>query len=387
LARSLDRRRFAPILACDRRYDHLFGDHDIPRIPLRSISTACFLDALARGAPVYDAATLRAYVKDDLALLRAVRPDVVVGDFRLSLSISARLAGIPYLAVTNAYWSPHAACDYRIADHLLVRAVGERIAESLFRRVRPFVFALHAKPLDTVRSEHGLRPLGPDVRRAYTDGDFVLYPDLEDLVPMRRLAPGHTFLGPVWWSPTIERPEWWRQVERAGPITYVSLGSSGPGHVLDPVLEALRSIDLPIVAATAERSATSCARKGTWLAPYVPGDDAVRRARLVVCNGGALGVYQALAAGVPVLAIATNMDQMLQMEGVVRLGAGEVLRSATVTVQSVRDAARRLMGDGPQAAARALASRIGAVDVAKSLEACLEAKDSASPVMNKHVTA
>ena len=38
--------------------------------------------------------------------MRRVRPGVVVGDFRLSLSISARLAGIPYVALINAHWSP-----------------------------------------------------------------------------------------------------------------------------------------------------------------------------------------------------------------------------------------------------------------------------------------
>ena len=60
-----------------------------------------FLDNLAKGRPVYDVNTLRSYVRADLALLEAVKPDLVVGDFRISLGVSARVAGIPYWTVTK----------------------------------------------------------------------------------------------------------------------------------------------------------------------------------------------------------------------------------------------------------------------------------------------
>ena len=50
--------------------------------------------------------SLDRYVEEDLRLIDSFRPDVVVGDFRVSLAISARKARIPYVNVTNAYWSP-----------------------------------------------------------------------------------------------------------------------------------------------------------------------------------------------------------------------------------------------------------------------------------------
>ena len=45
--------------------------------------------------------------ENDLALIKSYRPDLIVGDFRLSLSISARVAGIPYAAISSAHWSPY----------------------------------------------------------------------------------------------------------------------------------------------------------------------------------------------------------------------------------------------------------------------------------------
>lgn len=47
--------------------------------------------------------TLRKYVEADLRVLDEIAPDLVVGDLRISLSVSARLAGIPYIAIANAY--------------------------------------------------------------------------------------------------------------------------------------------------------------------------------------------------------------------------------------------------------------------------------------------
>src|SRR5262245_25100230 len=106
LARGLDAARYDVHLACDGRYDRLLGELPFARHPLHSISGEQFLRALDQGSPLYDAATLDAYVQEDVALLKALAPDVVVGDFRLSLAVSARLTNTPYATISNAYWSP-----------------------------------------------------------------------------------------------------------------------------------------------------------------------------------------------------------------------------------------------------------------------------------------
>jgi UDP:flavonoid glycosyltransferase YjiC (YdhE family) len=77
----------------------------------------------------------------------------------------------------------------------------------------------------------------------------------------------------------------------------------------------------------------------------------------VICNGGSPTSQQALAAGVPVLGIASNLDQFLNMQAVEAHGAGLCLRAdraipadirrATTALlgnQAFRDAARKLAG-------------------------------------------
>src|ERR1043165_6755362 len=92
LSAALDAREFDVCFACDPRSKWLLRDFAGRYFPLASRDGEMFLRALARGTPLYDDATLDCYVRDDLKLLDEAKPDLVIGDFRLSLSISARLA-------------------------------------------------------------------------------------------------------------------------------------------------------------------------------------------------------------------------------------------------------------------------------------------------------
>ena len=80
-----------------------------------------------------------------------------------------------------------------------------------------------------------------------------------------------------------------------------------------------------------------------YVADYLPLDGAVRRSSLVICNGGSLTTYQALASGVPILGVCSNMDQLLNMNAIERLGAGLTLRAARVHPDELGEAVRTLL--------------------------------------------
>jgi hypothetical protein len=75
---------------------------EFPVRPIQSIPTDAFLDALAHGRPVFPAETLTAYISGDLALFETWRPDLVVGDFRLSLSVKTAVTSC---SVRPAAWA------------------------------------------------------------------------------------------------------------------------------------------------------------------------------------------------------------------------------------------------------------------------------------------
>ncbi len=358
LAATLDRERFEVALACDPRAEWAFGTFPGQVFAVRSIPSAQFLGALAVGRPVYDEATLTGYVEEDLRILAAARPDVVVGDFRLSLSVSARRAGVPYFAISNAYWSPYySRARYVVPEHPTTRFLPVAVASAFFRTTRRVFFALHARPLNGVRRRYGLPALASDLRRTYTDADQVLYADVPQLFALDRPPPTHRFLGPIVWSPPVAPPDWWSTLPAGRPVVYVTLGSSGRPERLAGVLDALAPLEATVIAATAGDGPSASPPPNARVARYLPGNQAARRSALVICNGGSPTSQQALAAGVPVIGIASNLDQFLNMQAIERVGAGVLVRSDRFAPDRLRDLALRILGDERyQTAAR----RVGA---------------------------
>ena len=296
LARMLDPERYDVHLACDRRYLHLFKHLPATIHSIRSIRSEQFQDRLRRGSPLYTGDELRTYVQQDLRLLSDLNPDAVIGDFRLSLAVSARVAAIPYLTVTNAHWSPYARSHFVVPELAITQRFGPRLGQMLFTLMRPFVFAQQASAFNRIRREYGLPSIGYSLSKIFTEADHTLYADLPELVPTFNRPTHHHYLGPVLWSPD-GKPLWWSDIPQDRPLAYVSLGTSGRPDLLSSVLWALHSVGIGALVSTAGRRPPDHLPDHTWIAPYLPGLSAARRVDLVICNGGSATVYQAFAAG------------------------------------------------------------------------------------------
>jgi UDP:flavonoid glycosyltransferase YjiC (YdhE family) len=351
LAKALDSPAYEIAVASDPRYIGLEPSLERTFHPIRSIPSAEFARALAQGKPLYSVKTLTRYVEDDLALLDSLKPDLVIGDFRLSLAVSAPLREIPYAAVVNAYWSPFAETHYPVPDLPMTQILGVRLAQKLFDAVRPMAFAQHARPLNRVRRAYGLPPLGPDLRNTYTWGDYTLYADIPEMVPTRNLPAHHRYLGPVLWSTHTPLPEWWDRLPDDKPVIFLTLGSSGQASLLPMALNALSRLPATIIVATAGKIAIADMPANAYLTDYLPMDIATRRSRLVISNGGSLTTYQALASGVPVIGLCSNMDQLLSMGAVERVGAGVALRGAKISSADLFSTASVMLGNSPYAQA------------------------------------
>ncbi len=360
--------------ACHPRFLDLFPQVDFPLHVIDSIPSDRFIQALAKGAPLYDLETLEHYVEAELALFADRKPDIVIGDFRLSLAVSTALSSIPYLNITNAYWSPYAEQRFPVPELPLVKVLGVGLAQRVFDLVRPAAFAYHCLPMHRLRRRHGLPSLGFDLRRVYTHADHVLYADLPDWVPMREPPSNHHFLGPLCWSPATSPPPWWDDIPKDLPLIYITLGSSGRADLLPLLIRALEPLPVGIMAATAGRIEITTGRERVYQADYLPGEAASARARLVICNGGSPTVHQALAAGVPVLGLPTNLDQYLNMQAVVRHGAGLCLRADRANGPTVKQAVARLLEEpGFHQHAHTLGERISTFDPVARLSRILSA--------------
>ena len=79
------------------------------------------------------------------------------------------------------------------------------------------------------------------------------------------------------------------------------------------------------------------------VARYLPLDVVAARCKLVICNGGSLTTYGAFVANAPVLGVCTNLDQLLNMQAVERLGAGISLRAGTACTDDFKRCSSELL--------------------------------------------
>lgn len=345
LATALDQSLYEVFFAVDPRYNDLFPELSEFRHDLWSISSERFLNALAKGERLYSTEVLNRYVLDDLKLIEKFKPDLIIGDFRLSLSVSARLKNIPYAAISNTYWTTHSNNTYTVPQLPMTSLLGVGLSQVLFNLSRPLVFAAHCAPLNRLRKKYALASLGYDLRAVYSDADHLWLADMAEYFPISPAAKNCHYLGPLPWSPRNKIPPWWNELDDSLPIVYVSLGSSGQVSLLPIVLEALATLPLTVIAVTAGRTKLTSIPDNAYISEFLPGDQAAERATLMICNGGSLSTYQAILGGTPVLGIVGNLDQHLNMGHLASSGIGESLRSEHAYVERVRELAKKILDE------------------------------------------
>jgi UDP:flavonoid glycosyltransferase YjiC (YdhE family) len=372
LAAALPRDRYEVLLAAPERYRRWAPAH-VGWRTLDAQTAEAFARRLSAGKPLFSAPRLEQYVADDLELIADFRPDVVVGDFRLSLAASARKAGVPYINISNAYWSPDRPLRLiRPPSLSLFKGWPSPLAELAFKMLSPSAQRWHARPIDQLLIAHGLPGVGQDVRRAFTEADLTLYADLPALFPDIVETEQRAFLGPVSWEPPTPLPDWWSSTPDERPIAYVSLGSSGDVSLIGRITQWLGEMGFTTLLATAERAEPPARSEALYVADYLPGLLACERADIVVCNGGSPGATQALIKGRPVLGVASNVDQLLNMRAVQATGAGAFLRADRLGRRAFENAVNRLSGFRASKAAAAVAQDAAGRDPARVLSEAIE---------------
>lgn len=363
LAKTLDPDRYEVHFASAHFDDHIFRDTNFVRHTIFTVEAKEAFRRLEKGKRLYEEQVLARYVDEELALFRGVRPRVVVGDLRFSLSVSTAHARIAYAALINAYWSRAMEREeFPLPDHPIVNLLGEKLAGRYFPKALPRVLEHFAAPVNKLRKRYGLSPVG-DLIDVLMYGDRTMFPDVPLLTPLREQALHEVFLGPVLWEPKTALPDWWMRPLPSGPSAYVTFGSSGRLDRMPIAIAGLRKLNIPLMVATAGRVDPARLEPPILAAKFLPGSDAAKRASFVVCNGGSSTAYQALAQGRPVLGIASNLDQYLAMTAVRDAGAGILLRADSLTPEKVEAAGRTLIEDTKyQLAARRVARALRSYD-------------------------
>lgn len=354
LGSTLDPARFDVVLATDERYRRFFGATNGIRFhPFEGVTPARFARATERGGIVLQPEEIEQDIQRELALYEQLHPDAVLTDFRHSVPMSASLAGIPSIALSNIHWSPYRQLGFDPIAPIPRPPLLERVRASLGGERYKSATA----SFNEVRRRLGLAPLNSYLD-VCTAGDFALYADAETFVETAGLPPSHGFVGPLVWSPVFPFPDWWDSLPADVPAIYVTLGSTGAAGRLLEIIPSLGAVRANFLIATAGRLQVSNPPPNVYLSDYLPGSEACARASLVVCNGGSGTAYQALMNDVPVLGIWSNIDQFLTMGILERRRAGMAIYAARAGRETLPLAIDQLLRDE---SVRSGAAEVGAL--------------------------
>lgn len=337
------------------QYDIYIATHPdfkkyLPKTGVTFLNLTCidakeFSRIVDQALPIYDKATFENHVQEDLQILEKIRPDLVIGDFRHSLSVSCRLKKVKYINITNAYWSPDIALNFPLPEASIVRKLGLKLANFIISPFLKIALKINFYKMafivrDSLKSANlTIR----DYREIITDGDVTVYCDTPAMVPLKKLSPHELFIGPLVWSMPTALPKWWSEMNPDKKKVFLSLGSSGNAEMLPTILKALSQVDVEVVVALAGKKVETVNYPNVHLTDFLPMEEVCREASLVICNGGSPMSHMALKYGIPTLGIVGNNDQLLNMAHLEALGAGTVLRYWDLSEEKIITATKELL--------------------------------------------
>ncbi len=248
----------------------------------------------------YDMESIDACVESERDVIEDTRPDVVIGDMRPTLQISAGLMGLHLAMVEAAYNSP---------------SYGHRIQLPTWFETEPGPFEEY---LRRCRSSPAKR------KRS-----CLLVADVPQFHPTGQWK-GAYYVGPLLDLParprqvvTLDSNGW----DSTLPLIYLNCGSTGhalEGFLIDTlsVLSERYRVICTVLGPRSREAAPTTPSRNVRIVDFLPASWITAEASAVITVGGAGTVYHALRSGVPVVGAADHLDQEYHLNRVGSLGLG-----------------------------------------------------------------
>jgi len=283
-------------------------------------------------------------VEEELKAIEAFQPDAIVGDFRLSAAISARVAGVPYISVVNAYMTDY----FDPVDVMIPKeksAVKHAVASTAGKAMQAVKKRALASPFRAVAKKYGIKDLVS--LYDFLKGDLTLIADLQQFCPLEKLPSSHHYIGPlIWEGNSVPAPRYLENRDPSRPLIYATTGNTGKEKLVDLVVEAFKEKPCDVVITTGEyihpRNVTEF--PNIHIEKFIPGSMVLKHATVAIHCGGNGTTYQVISHGVPAVVVPFNNDQKINAWLVKRNRLGLPL-STEITGNQLRLAAKTVIED------------------------------------------
>lgn len=262
-------------------------------------------------------------------LIQQEKPDMVVCDGTFSITSAAHITGVPAVGIMNAYYMHF----YRPG--------------SIFRPLINIWDRFHLAPIrNRVFRKYGCEPT--DAKHLFWSSR-VISPGLEEFDAYIRDYPHWEAVGPIWGKLPTERPEWIDGLTEGGPNVYITFGSTGDlGRFLRRNFALLGQMPYRFIVTTGgqvDQATKDQAPANFLFADYAPGDELLKHCTALIFHGGNGTMYQALAAGVPMVALPHTLEQDINARLCESHGFGIRMKPGQAAGERLRSALERIIGE------------------------------------------
>jgi len=259
-------------------------------------------------------APIEEIVTDIIRVVKEEEPDLILGDSCIGASTAGYATDTPAAGVLNGYNS-HFFRDGCFTRHLI-----NVMNEVKWEPVRNRIYKRHGKP--PCNAIELLKQIP------------MLSPDLEEFHKPHGDYPNWLSIGPLLSEPPAPLPDWFDELKDGTPNIYITMGSTGlPEPLLTRCYDALGKTDYRFVVTTGNQmrqEAMDAAPGNFRFVNYAPGTKILEYCKAEVNHGGNGTMYQALAAGVPVISLPSHLEQGISVDVMLKEGIG-LRRSARRT--------------------------------------------------------
>jgi MGT family glycosyltransferase len=292
----------------------------------------------------YEYDFIKTSVEAELKLFEELQPDLVLMDFRLTLSVSCELANIPLAVILNTSWTNHYAVDHGAPEsHGLSKIYDKSVTDKYAALLRKKILERDNRPFNKYRREVGL-PERTNILDTWR-GNLNLLVDIPEYGPANDLPDNYKYIGPIVWEPAIELPAWYETIDTDKPTIYFSMGSTGFKRFFDQAVEIFGGSAYQCIMTTAGMADIPNAPDNFFVVDYAPGSKIMQISDVVVCHGGNGTVYQAMIEGTPIIGIPTMHDQEFNLDRVESLGIGIRLSEVNYQPANLEKAVKKVLAD------------------------------------------
>ncbi|MDP1650653.1 MAG: glycosyltransferase [Rubrivivax sp.] len=315
-------------------------------LPYQAAQPSASYAELLFHAGYLDAERLRALVQGWQSLLDVIQPDLLLADHAPTALLAARGRPLRRALIGSGFFLPPATQplpSFREWE----RTDAQRLA---------YTEARVLATCNAVLAADGRTPLAALHQLVAADEHFLLtWPELDHYSPGRQGRPGAHYWGPLP-APEQGAPALWSQ----GPEPPLFAYLKGDYASLETVLQQLARAPCRTLAHVSGLTAAQRQRHAGARLRFSEGsvamDSAMAQAHAVLCHAGAGTICTALQAGLPLLLLPMQVEQLLLARRVQATGAGEVLIGADIAGRLLSTLARVLGDASLRQRAQALAA-------------------------------